>query len=95
MQVVREFVGYASVWWAEVLYIVLIPLSLGLTWILGLYNTNASLWRFRKCSLRKANFVSVQVQIFTRALLSDIQHFISTQLLLAVHQRTPDTCTGT
>ncbi|KAL0037175.1 hypothetical protein WJX79_003951 [Trebouxia sp. C0005] len=58
--VVREFVGYASVWWAQVLYIVLILLSLGLIWVLGLYHIDAKLWRFRRCALGKAKFVSVQ-----------------------------------
>lgn len=94
MQVVREFVGYASVWWAQVLYIVLVPLSLGLIWVLGLYNLDANLWRFRKCTLKKANLVSVQVQMFTCTVLTNIQQFICTQLLLAVHQWTPDTCAG-
>ncbi len=91
VQVVREFVGYTSVWWAQVLYITLVLLSLGLIWVLGLYNISAKLWRFRKCTLRKANFVSVQVQMFTRALLTNVQHITCTQLLLAVLQWTPDT----
>lgn len=91
----REFVGYASVWWAQVVYIVLVLLSLGLVWVVGLYNINANLWRFRKCPLRKANFVSVQVQMFTWAVLTDIQEFTCTQLLLAVRQWTPDTCAST
>ena len=95
MQVVREFVGYVSVWWAQALYFVLMLLSLGLIWLLGLYNIEAKLWRFRKCTLRKANFVSVQVQVFTGAVLTNVQHFTHIQLLLAVHQRTPDTCAST
>ena len=77
VQVVRDFVGYASVWWAQVLYIVLVLLSLGLIWVVGLYNMKANLWRFRKCTLRKANFVYVQVQIFECALLINIQHLHS------------------
>ena len=95
MQVVREFVGYASVWWAQVLYMVLVLLSLGLIWVLGLYNIDANLWRFRKCTLRKANFVSVQVQMVTSALLTNMQRFTHIQALLAVREWTPDTCAGT
>lgn len=94
VQVVREFVGYASVWWAQVLYIVLILLSLGLIWVLGLYHIDAKLWRFRRCALGKAKFVSVQVQMFTRTLLTNVQPFTCIQLLLAVHHWTPDTCAG-
>ena len=75
VQVVREFVGYASVWWAQVLYTFLILLSLGLIWVLGLYNIDAKLWRFQKCTLRKANFVSVQVQMFKPALPTNLAAF--------------------
>ena len=81
------------------MYIVLVPLSLGLIWVLGVYNIEASLRRFRKCTLREANFVFVQVQMFTRALLSNIQHlpalsfclqFINGhQILVPVHEQPP------
>ena len=60
VQVVHEFVGYASVWWTQGLYSALVVLSLGLIWVLGLYSVHARLWTLQKCSLGKADFVCAQ-----------------------------------
>ena len=95
MQVVRDFVGYTSVWWAQALYRVLTLLSLGLVWVLGQQYVNARLWTLRKCPLGTAEFVYVQVQTLACALLITIQHCAYVQLLLAVYQWTPDTCAST
>ena len=61
VQVVHEFVGYAPIWWARALYRVLVPLSLGLIWVLGFYTVHASLWTLQECPLSSADFVCVRV----------------------------------
>lgn len=94
VQLVREFVGYASIWWAQALYRVLVLLSLGLVWVLGVYNVRAKLWMLRQCPLGQADFVCVQVcrdGVHTNGCLAP---FCKDLCLLAVPQRTKETCSG-
>ena len=63
LQVVHEFVGYASAWWSQALYRVLVVLSLGLVWILSQYSVRAKLWLLQRCPLSRADFVHAQVSV--------------------------------
>ena len=84
VQVVHNFVGYASVWWTQGLYIALVVLSLGLIWVLGLYSVHARLWMLRKCSLSKADVVCAQARLIST--LTADQHLPFNQYVLcAVH----------
>ena len=63
LQVVHRFEGYSTVWWAQILYTLLLLLSLGLLWVIGVYSVRASLWTLQKCPLSKADYVCVQVGV--------------------------------
>lgn len=94
-QVVREFVGYARVWWAQILYRILVLLSLGLVWALGFYTVHASLWTLRECALSQAEFVCVRVSVLNRQTGYLVSLFVYAQSIKsfisrgAAHHRTP------
>lgn len=100
MQVVHEFVGYARVWWAQILYRVLVLLSLGLVWALGFYTVHASLWTLQECALSKAEFVCVRVRVLSMQTAYLVSLFVCAQNIkcftccAAAHHRTPEACAG-
>lgn len=99
-QVVHEFVGYARVWWAQILYRILVLLSLGLVWALGFYTVHASLWTLRECALSQAEFVCVRVGVLNRQTGYLVSLFVYAQKVnsficcVAAHHRSPQASAG-
>ena len=63
VQVVQQFVGYSTTWWAELLYRLLILLTAGLVWVLCQYHIKMRLWTKRQCPLSTADCIYVQVGV--------------------------------